>query len=841
MPSTINGIGTTYIGKKNLKTVAGICEFCKRESNLSEYETGLYFSVLFIPIIPLGRKQVLDYCPICTQHRAIPLNEFHELRDQAIDSATTELSEQMDDPKSAVKLHATYLAFHQNDEAKSLAQGMKNSFADDIDVQLYLGGWFESIGEEKITDECFARAAEIDAKHPGVLRARAVDNMRAGNLDLAREQLKDFEPPAEIFDPALFFMLASGYQEQNRHQEANEIHTMLLEAIPELGRDKEFRKTVRESEQLLGKTTSIVKSDPFYTSKFFWIPAIAALLLIGVFGFNFYVSQNRTLHIVNGLPVEIQLQIDDGSSLVVPPTNRIEVPIAEGSYTAKLSAPAELANIQQPINFNIRANWMDRFFKKPVFLLDPARCSVVSQNRIIYSVQRVPPEIKVFAGEAFSYQPHVDYQFIQPPAQITTKSKKPVEKRHVALEFSHPSVLMGQPKPFESEEHLQFMQRWLRVTPEDEMLLGILTTQRVARNETEQLDEFMKFGLEKRPLLIGWHRVYQNLAERKQPIKELQGVYQKLLDADPDDSGLIYLNARIEPDFDKAIKLYEKAIEKDPQNGFAHGGLAYHRASTGKFKKALAGYKTAIECNTKTATAQFGLLDMYFANELFKKVVEFYTDEPQNLFSFRNQYEATSRAKLERAKSMLENYRAFLRQYQPLDAIEEGMSAEYSARYIDGDIDGLKKLIRQNPNSIEGSENMIWKFFMQIEDQKLREALKTVENFPDSRRIFLYLCAMVKLGTMKSANQQLQKETLEKVGTEWGAQGHDEKVARDLLNKDSLSDEDLQRALRSSINKDEKIVFLIALAQKNPSRKEKLLELAKKLNYRRTFPYLLAK
>ena len=57
MPSTVNGIGTWYYGKDNLVTRNDRCEFCGNYGELKSYDTTLYFVVVFIPLIPLGRKR----------------------------------------------------------------------------------------------------------------------------------------------------------------------------------------------------------------------------------------------------------------------------------------------------------------------------------------------------------------------------------------------------------------------------------------------------------------------------------------------------------------------------------------------------------------------------------------------------------------------------------------------------------------------------------------------------------------------------------------------------------------------------------------------------------------
>ena len=76
MPQRINGIGTSYLGKSNVLSRTGECEACRRGAHLTSYDTRLWFTFFFIPVIPLGKKRILDYCASCTTHRAVPLAEW---------------------------------------------------------------------------------------------------------------------------------------------------------------------------------------------------------------------------------------------------------------------------------------------------------------------------------------------------------------------------------------------------------------------------------------------------------------------------------------------------------------------------------------------------------------------------------------------------------------------------------------------------------------------------------------------------------------------------------------------------------------------------------------------
>ncbi|MFN6206677.1 MAG: hypothetical protein ACK49R_09565, partial [Planctomycetota bacterium] len=96
MPLTINGIGTMYYGKRNLRTHPGKCDSCHKAVQLADYETTLFFVVLYIPLIPLGRKQLLNACPACQRHAMIPARKWQELKRSSIELSTEALATRMD-------------------------------------------------------------------------------------------------------------------------------------------------------------------------------------------------------------------------------------------------------------------------------------------------------------------------------------------------------------------------------------------------------------------------------------------------------------------------------------------------------------------------------------------------------------------------------------------------------------------------------------------------------------------------------------------------------------------------------------------------------------------------
>lgn len=258
MPTTINGIGTQYYGKRNPRVYNAVCESCGNHTKLTDYETGYYFVVIFIPLIPLGKKQILGDCAACRRHRVLPLKEWERMREEAIDEGMAALAANPNDPSKAIELLGTMTVFNRMEDAFDLAGATAQSHADDVDMQLGLGGWYEEQGRTAAGDECFQRAISLQPDYPPCLRVAAIDLIQAGKPSAAAEKLAKFRHPSELFEPALFVMLASCYQEQNQHEEALNEFKLLIDAVPEVGKDKQIRKQVKKSEKAAGRADTIL-------------------------------------------------------------------------------------------------------------------------------------------------------------------------------------------------------------------------------------------------------------------------------------------------------------------------------------------------------------------------------------------------------------------------------------------------------------------------------------------------------------------------------------------------------------------------------------------------------
>ncbi|WP_372719728.1 tetratricopeptide repeat protein [Novipirellula sp.] len=258
MPTTINGIGTQYYGKKNPRIYHDRCDSCGAHCQMTDYETGYYFVVLFIPLIPMGKKQILGDCSNCRRHRVMPLHQWNQLREEAIDTGMAKLAEAPNEPQRAIELLGTLTVFNRPEEAMDLASATLQSHQDDIDVQLGIGSWYENQGRKLEAESCFQRAIELDPEYPPCVRIAAINLLESGQPKLAAQQMESLRHPSENYEPALFLMLAQSYAGAGDHDAALREYADVFANVPEAATDKAIRKQVKKSEKALGRSESIL-------------------------------------------------------------------------------------------------------------------------------------------------------------------------------------------------------------------------------------------------------------------------------------------------------------------------------------------------------------------------------------------------------------------------------------------------------------------------------------------------------------------------------------------------------------------------------------------------------
>src|SRR5438128_214219 len=213
MPTTYNGVGTHYYGKKNLQTHPGVCRQCGGSVTLSSYDTRLWFVVVFIPVIPLGRKRILEQCPACTRHFVLDLEKWEAAKQLEISGALDKFRSNPT-PEAAIEAHQQLINFHQISRAAEFRELMCQKFADNPKIHSYLGIVLAQLGKSDEASLYFSRALELRPDLPEARVGVARNLIRTQRLDEARKLLDFLERPGaeQLYSLEPLEQLARGYQ-----------------------------------------------------------------------------------------------------------------------------------------------------------------------------------------------------------------------------------------------------------------------------------------------------------------------------------------------------------------------------------------------------------------------------------------------------------------------------------------------------------------------------------------------------------------------------------------------------------------------------------------------------
>src|SRR5690348_11921720 len=96
-------IGVTFYRKRNVYRFHRHCQKCGRETEHLNFEGSQFLVVYLVPILPLGRKQVLDYCVLCTTHHVMSIVDWERLQHESLGAQSAVVEQSPNDPAAAIE------------------------------------------------------------------------------------------------------------------------------------------------------------------------------------------------------------------------------------------------------------------------------------------------------------------------------------------------------------------------------------------------------------------------------------------------------------------------------------------------------------------------------------------------------------------------------------------------------------------------------------------------------------------------------------------------------------------------------------------------------------------
>lgn len=840
MPYTFNGIGTTYYGKKNVEKYEGVCERCGRKGTLKSYEATYWFVFIFIPIIPLGKKKILDYCGYCTGHRAIPLDEWNRIKTQAISESREKMETNPDDPETSIKMHANLMTFGKHEEAKELAGKMGKKFPDNLEVQLYLGEYYEHEGDVEEADKYFEGALKAAPDDPAARRAVAIACIEKDDLSRASDLLSFMRYKTPDQDPWVLFSLAAAYQKKQRHSEALSYFEIIARDFPDIAStNKDFRKAVQESEKKLGQSQTILPGRQFLAAKKWKRAAILVFALVALFFIaSWYLSSHQPLHVVNQLPADATVTVPGHDPLVISPGERKIVKVPEGQYEVNI----QVENYpSQPVRVDISNEWYERFFSNKLFILNVARAAVIMWEETTYSESPQPNDpykYRLYVGESFITIDKTNYKFEPFPETISLDSGSSELRSRVDIFRAAPNIMAAilVEANIAPRKILTYLEAHLGVIHEDENLLSTYLILSQTNNDLQRALKFLEKNLHQRPVWVEWHRFYQSARQVAGQKDKLIAQYDTLLQKEPENSDLLYLRGRLEPGFKSAFAYYDRAIAANSKNSHPYFAKAFHLAGNGELAAARELCDTAVQLNPTSPRMEQMFYQLRFVlkdyDNLEKESMSILSKNPLDWHHFQRLLEIrVARGDNAGAAKALKNYQRTVNKETPQDQYQFKLKSQLQLAYLKGDFNAFARDTAALEDQSLRSENL-QVAYLNLGKMEEAEKLPDIKETADG-----YTCLLYWLGWLEKGNSQKASPWLHQAVKKFLGSSFDENIVGELLKNQKPGKNLINQLADLTIDINSKRVLYVAFARLYPSMRPQLLPLAEKLNHLYQFPY----
>lgn len=851
MPYTLNGVGTTYYGNTNSSTRQGICHSCKRQASLTSYDTMHWFVVLFVPLIPLGRKRIIDQCGHCRRHLVMELSAWNNILEQRDESALL-LKENPTDPQLAKQLLRFAVTTNDLTLVDDVTRIVEKHMPDNLDLWLSLASCYAHFQRYVELERVLYSVVALDS-NPSYRLMLADTLLRLKKPDDAVPFLTHIVENNRTEDAEMLVFLGQVYQELGRHEEALLAFENAGDLVPDLGKKKELKKTIKklskDSQSLLARSqmgaVEKVQADKTFVElekkknrkRMGLVAAIIVALVFSIISIiSFAKAYNHTIYLVNGMPRAYTVQVN-GKSIQLPALRTRRMHVAEGTVEVTCTDPLVAYGTQ---TMQYTSSFFGRLFDDRVIVLNPDRAAILEYQTIIYA-KRDTPDVKappsVVTGGQFEHVfKDIDFVFKEAPGRIDLDAnQKSVTRYGLNLIKDDESISIGRilyllEKDMSKESLVTIATQRYLAKPDDVLLLSFMRH----IMDTDKFVAILKPSLDTRPVQIDVHRQFQIAMEQMDQKPALIKLYQDMIDKEPGNKDLLYLASRLLNirEYSKIVTLLRKASEGPDPNVYALNWLANVHMENGLYEQAATYCQQLITAGYQTTEHQVMYMDCLTA---LGKV-----DEAEAFA-----------VKLQNQVDLQQYYNGFYHQayHKQLQNDQKGLH-EVVIRFED-------KLKRNNVEEkqwyvlelnaelayVAGMPELFSRFYVKQEDWFYRFKgfiaqgdVASASDVIDSKSAMYtdYLTLFIA-----ARNQNDQKIATNAINSAIGmlleGTAEDRELAKMLAGK---SDVTLNVLYHLPLGYEAKKLVLVALGLNVPKVKQPCFEAAKKLNFDHHFPYL---
>lgn len=606
MPTTYNGCGTWYYGRGNVEQHQGSCQLCNHFTTLTSYDTRLWVVVLMIPVIPVKRLRIIEECAACRRHRAMPLRDWNDAHAR-LEAGIANYRQSPTDATLAREAVAACVGYRDLRALDTLAAEVEKNLGDQAKTLVLLAAARVSFGNLVECERLLRLALALeDQEDTRELLADVL--MRQGKPDEAAPFVDHVIQKCIPDRVGHLYHLAQRYQMNGSHEKALAAFELCLSINPAIGNDETFKRLHQASRDAAGTARAVNPNDVLRKAKTAaaWrkfavvAPVVLALALMGYLLTAWLIGQRRTVHLVNGLERAYQANVN-GVVHTLQPDSVTTIRLPEGSVRFSIvDAPPPFT--QQTVV--MESPFWSRPFADHAFVINPDGAAILDRMRAHYRPKGQsgrPPEHHLMAGLYFYHERDIDCPFEDLPRELSTESPGSVSR--VGLFLTGPrrthietSVFLANIRDQIGEKTTwDVAMRHLLLEPEKTDLLSVIDDEMPAK----ELADFLRDGLERRPVELPWHRVFQRAMEKSGQHSASAELYRRMLTREPANKDLMFLLGRAVEDYDESVRLVNAAAEGDDASPTAVSQLGHNAMAAGRWVEAVAAGRRAVAAAPK--------------------------------------------------------------------------------------------------------------------------------------------------------------------------------------------------------------------------------------------------
>jgi len=615
MPTRINGIGTGYYGRTNVSARNGRCELCNRDATLTSYDTREWFSVFFIPLIPLTKYRIMEQCSSCRRHRRLEQKQFQQQLDEQIAPLRAAIQANPSDALAHEKLILALTGFRMSNEAETAGRAAVAALPQSSILNRLTGNLLWSKGDLGGAAAFLRRATNIDPTDRAARASLGSVLYYERNFTEAAKQLEEARRLAPD-DRAVIYTLGDCYVQLQRWNDA-------LAAFQSLGgSEKLVLRRIGECKKQLGYELTPAERK---ASRRWWPfggkggpkavkpataratsevrPKVVFAVLIAVFvvgiggaiAWGVYKSRNIDVYFDSAIP-KTTFNVDGRTFTPdAPPMNHA---LSPGRHHVIVTANGKTIETR---DIDVEGKSIaTSIFSHRAYVYNTGALRVYKRASIDYAANERDAGYReeLIALKPFFEIDHLDYIFEPPPQTVELSSGQSKTTKHAFMKTGLTLLQYAQMRL--QEENIAEAEKALRVftkfEPCDVDGRGLLVALRGIQKADDEAIAIAREGITacaSDP--IPYHRLYQETKRRLGRDEEVRAEYRAALDAHANSAMYHYLYGRLLVGPDAAIPEHRIALTLDPKLGWAHGALAYELMLSEAYADAAHEYAEALK------------------------------------------------------------------------------------------------------------------------------------------------------------------------------------------------------------------------------------------------------